>query len=251
MQFVFNKYYDPGMYAQEQWFDRTHNIFFDWLIAGGVLALATYLSFFGLALYYIWRRNRGFFNFSVAEKALLTGLLAGYFFHNIFVFDNLVSYMLFATLLAFLARTGNEHTKVVGGDREVSADIINTVWIPTVVVVMCVVLWVGSVRPYVAGQTLINAIRPQQLGVATNLESFKKALDIGFARPEIREQLMQVALSIQGANVDLKYKKEFLICRAEFEKQLKTLERCAIRAVLRHLLNRLRAYDELLCKARA
>ena len=244
--FVFNKYYDPGMYAQEQWFDRTHNIFFDWLIAGGVLALATYLSFFGLALYYIWRRNRGFFNFSVAEKALLTGLLAGYFFHNIFVFDNLVSYMLFATLLAFLARTANEHAKVVGGDREVSTDIINTVWTPTVIVVMCVVLWVGSVKPYVAGQTLINAIRPQQSGVATNLESFKKALDIGFAKPEIREQLMQVALSIQGANVDLKYKKEFAdLARAEFEKQLKDVPNDARYELFYGIfLNRLRAYDE-------
>ncbi|MDO8634128.1 MAG: O-antigen ligase family protein, partial [archaeon] len=30
--YVFNKYYDPKMYSQEQWFDRTHNVFFDWLI---------------------------------------------------------------------------------------------------------------------------------------------------------------------------------------------------------------------------
>src|SRR3989344_570970 len=34
---VFDKYYNPAMYAQEQWFDRTHNIVFDWLIAGGIL----------------------------------------------------------------------------------------------------------------------------------------------------------------------------------------------------------------------
>src|SRR3989344_5477128 len=31
--YVFNKYYNPNMWRQEQWFDRTHNIFFDWLIA--------------------------------------------------------------------------------------------------------------------------------------------------------------------------------------------------------------------------
>jgi O-antigen ligase len=40
--FVFNKYYNPGMWAQEQWFDRTHDIFFDWLIS--VLWLGTLLS---------------------------------------------------------------------------------------------------------------------------------------------------------------------------------------------------------------
>ena len=31
---VFNKYYNPQMYSQEQWFDRVHNIIFYWLVAG-------------------------------------------------------------------------------------------------------------------------------------------------------------------------------------------------------------------------
>ncbi|MBV9159852.1 MAG: O-antigen ligase family protein, partial [Candidatus Kaiserbacteria bacterium] len=31
---VFDKYYDPRMFAQEPWFDRVHNIIFDWLVAG-------------------------------------------------------------------------------------------------------------------------------------------------------------------------------------------------------------------------
>src|SRR3989344_1730855 len=34
---VFDKYYNPQMYAQEQWFDRVHNIVFDWLVAAGFL----------------------------------------------------------------------------------------------------------------------------------------------------------------------------------------------------------------------
>src|SRR3989338_8450750 len=36
---VFDKYYDPRMYAQEQWFDRVHNIVFDWLVAAGFVGL--------------------------------------------------------------------------------------------------------------------------------------------------------------------------------------------------------------------
>jgi O-antigen ligase len=48
--YVFNKYYDPKMYSQEQWFDRTHNVFFDWLIAGGILGLLSYLSLFVYSL---------------------------------------------------------------------------------------------------------------------------------------------------------------------------------------------------------
>src|SRR3989338_1800558 len=53
--YVFNKYYDPNMWAQEQWFDRTHNIFFDWLIAGGLFGLLAYLSLFCALLFYLWR----------------------------------------------------------------------------------------------------------------------------------------------------------------------------------------------------
>ena len=51
--YVFNKYYDPQMYAQEQWFDRTHNVISDWLIAGGALGLLSYLSILFFAFFYI------------------------------------------------------------------------------------------------------------------------------------------------------------------------------------------------------
>src|SRR3989338_2451217 len=52
---VFDKYYDPQMYAQEQWFDRVHNIVFDWLVAGGFLGLISYLLLFAAALWCVWR----------------------------------------------------------------------------------------------------------------------------------------------------------------------------------------------------
>ena len=44
---VFNKYYDPRLYGQEQWFDRVHNILFDWLVGAGILGLLAYLALFG------------------------------------------------------------------------------------------------------------------------------------------------------------------------------------------------------------
>jgi O-antigen ligase len=49
--YVFAKYYNPGMYGQEQWFDRSHNVFMDWLIAGGVLGLLGYLSLFATLIF--------------------------------------------------------------------------------------------------------------------------------------------------------------------------------------------------------
>lgn len=51
--YVFNEYYDPRLYGQEQWFDRAHNIFMDWLVTGGFLGLIAYLSIFGWCVYYL------------------------------------------------------------------------------------------------------------------------------------------------------------------------------------------------------
>jgi O-antigen ligase len=96
--YVFNKNYNPLMYAQEQWFDRTHNVVLDWLIAGGILGFLSYLSLYGALLYFMWKKS----DFSLEEKAVFTGFIAAYFFHNFFVFDNLISYIIFFYLLAYV-----------------------------------------------------------------------------------------------------------------------------------------------------
>ncbi|HWP61353.1 MAG TPA: O-antigen ligase family protein, partial [Candidatus Paceibacterota bacterium] len=95
---VFDKYYDPRMYAQEQWFDRVHNIVFDWWVAGGTLGLLAYLSIFAATLWALWKSIA----FSKREQAILVGLLVGYFIHNLTVFDNVTSYILFASVLGYI-----------------------------------------------------------------------------------------------------------------------------------------------------
>jgi O-antigen ligase len=91
--YVFNKHYTPDMYRLEPWFDRAHNIFLDWAIAGGILGLVAYLFLYVSLLYSMWNKDS---KLSHAEKSILTGLLVAYFFHNFFVFDHLVSYTLFS-----------------------------------------------------------------------------------------------------------------------------------------------------------
>ena len=103
---IFDKHFDPRMYSQEAWFDRTHNVFFDWLVAGGALGLAFYLALY-LTPYYIMWLGRNKDKFSLAEKSAISGLLVAYFIHNIFVFDNLISYILFFMVLAYV---GNKST---------------------------------------------------------------------------------------------------------------------------------------------
>jgi O-antigen ligase len=99
--YVFSKYYNPKMFNQEPWFDRTHNIIFDWLISAGILGLLSYLSILVGAFYVLvklFKRNllsrKGFLIF-------VSGIIA-YFIQNLFVFDNLNTYLVFFAILAYL-----------------------------------------------------------------------------------------------------------------------------------------------------
>lgn len=98
---VFNKYYEPKLWRQEPWFDRAHNIVFDWLISSGSFGFLSYLGVFIAALCMVWsvfKRGRS----GLFESAGLTSLFVAYGFHNIFVFDNLTSYFAFFSILGYI-----------------------------------------------------------------------------------------------------------------------------------------------------
>lgn len=204
--YVFNKYYDPKMYDQEQWFDRAHNVFFDWLIAGGLPALLAYLSLFACAVYCIWRRAD---ELTVLEKSVLTGLLGGYFFQNLFVFDNITSLIYFGTILAYVEgmshtrdesslRPGRESVdskpKVKSKKSEGEEDL--TFMVSGGAVILAVVLiYVVNYNGFMQNTTLIRAMMNNQGGLARNIELFKEAIAYNsFGTSEAREQLGQIVM---------------------------------------------------------
>ncbi|RJR13508.1 hypothetical protein C4585_01910 [Candidatus Parcubacteria bacterium] len=208
---VFNKYYNPNMYTQEQWFDRVHNIIFDWLIAGGFLGLFAYLALFIISLWYIWRRIEVF---SPIEQSILTGLLAAYFFHNLFVFDNIVSYILFVTILAFIAFRANEAGQATPLLPKLS---FPSGALPIVAVATVIGLWGAAwyvnADALATNKALIRAISPQQEGLQKNFEYFEEALSRkSLGLQETREQLIQVTGQqlARNENVPLDIKQKFL-----------------------------------------
>src|SRR3989344_6478187 len=216
--YVFNEYYNPNMYDQEQWFDRAHNVFFDWLIAGGFPALLAYLSLFGCALYCIWRRAR---TLSVLEKSVLTGLLGGYFFQNLFVFDNITSLIYFFTILAFVESISNKLPvveKKKGTKEEVLQGVsedVSYVVSGGALVLALVLIYVVNYAGYKQNTTLLRALseRSATLGAAHNLALFKEALSYdSFGTSEVREQLAQISLSgIERGKELTRTQQEFLI----------------------------------------
>jgi O-antigen ligase/tetratricopeptide (TPR) repeat protein len=157
--YVFNKYYDPSMYNQEAWFDRAHNQFLDWLIAGGLPAFVLYLGLYLVAAWVIVRNAV----LNVGERAALLGLLAGYAFHNLFVFDNLVSAVFFFALLAFLHSISAIRAPSLALSRPVSDRGI-AIAAPLIGIAGLLVVWALNAPGMVRAHTLIDAIQTQEAG---------------------------------------------------------------------------------------
>ncbi len=195
---VFDKYYHPALWGKEPWFDRSHNVFFDWLINAGVFGLAAYLSLFGLALYYVWRSKE-----DLVIKSLITGFLVGYFVHNIFVFDNLISYIFFFSILAWASAVyaKDEVIELKPVKRIAPVGTNQPLFFGLVVLVLVGVIYFFNWRPIMASRQLILGLVSDPAG-PESLTHFKQALALDtFASGEVREQLLQASLRAAN-NVD-------------------------------------------------
>ncbi len=194
--FVFNEHYDPALYAQEQWFDRSHNIFVDWLVTGGILGLLSYLSIFAACAWYLLIRPliKKDETFTVLERGVLLGILAGYFTHNFVVFDNIVSYIFFAAVLGLIhSRVSRPIQKIE--KVKVDESIIIQIAVPAVVVLLGATIYFFHAPGMLAAGDIIDGFRSAE--PIERLNAFKRAIDRdSFAQQEITEQLSQQVLTV-------------------------------------------------------
>ncbi len=203
---VFNKYYEPILYKQEVWFDRAHNIIMDRLSTTGFLGLGVYLSLFGLAMFSLWRKNKehknseGEYVFSREEASVLTGLLLGYFFHNLFVFDNITSSLIFYFLLAYIAfrtswgvQSRSEISQISneGGYSKYSLALVFGI-------ITLFIIYVVNVSAYLTSKTLIEAFgKSAQSKFDETSALFQKAIAYeSFGTTESREHFSSFAFQL-------------------------------------------------------
>ncbi|MEY2641088.1 MAG: hypothetical protein RL150_481 [Candidatus Parcubacteria bacterium] len=225
---VFDKYYNPKMWNQEQWFDRVHNIVFDWLIAAGFLGLIAYVSVIAALVYLIWKKSS---TFTMLERAVLTGLVAAYCFHNLFVFDNLVSYIYFMALLAFVHARSTAGATPVFPATPVSYNVAGSVAIVLVVIAFPLSAWALNVPSYKQSALLIDALR---VDIAKNLPEakrlFEEALSYDtFGTTETRQQLISLTDHVVRINsIPVEERQAFVTFAAsEMQKELDTKPRDA------------------------
>ena len=202
--YVFNRFYDPSLYHQEPWFDRAHNTFIDWLIAGGLPAFLLFISLFASAIWLLWTRSE----LSRPERIALTSALVGYAFHNLLVFDNLYSYIYFFAILALIDSQVARPLKACERAPELDATSGVTYALPIASVVAFGLVWFANVPGMMAATNLITALSPSASGPSGNIAAFENLIaHPGHAEQEIREQLVSFASAMvqsQGVTDDEK-----------------------------------------------
>ncbi|MEK7077066.1 MAG: O-antigen ligase family protein, partial [Patescibacteria group bacterium] len=202
---VFQKYFDPALFAQEPWFDRSHNIIFDWLIHAGFPGIASYLGMILVACWVIVRGIRKG-SFPVWYGIVLAALFLTYLLQNLFVFDNLNTYLLFFAFLAFTEFFA--HASAIAAPPATNARRVETrsdlgrgiaVGV-TMILVVVGLLYPLHIKPIFESKALIRALNlPSQEGATlSQVESaFREALAYrSFGDTEVREQLSNMARGV-------------------------------------------------------
>ncbi len=191
--YVFNKYYHPSLFQQESWFDRAHNTYLDWLVAGGAPALILFLALLASAFFALYKSAA-----AKPEKLILIGILAGYALQAVSSFDNLFSYILLAALLATAHRLSARPYGALERMGEAKGSELSTIAAPVVLVGTFAMLFVVNAPGIGGSGHLITAA--QQGGNPTGaLAEYEKAIASGsFATQEIAEQALSYASNLAG-----------------------------------------------------
>lgn len=223
--FVFNKYYDPRMYSQEPWFDRAHNTYLDWAIAGGALGLLSYLGIIFSVLYYIFKS----LDLEKKDKAIILGLISAYLFNNIFVFDQTSSYILFFTVLAYVyshaPKTSFRLWDTISNKLE--KILLNDKLRPTLealaLVFFVVVIYFVIYAPWQQNKSLLAVLSLNNQGKIGTIEEYTKPLaGYGMGFSEGLEHVSQTAIGMApNSNVPVELKQNlFNVIDKSFKKHI-------------------------------
>lgn len=222
--YYFNKDYNPLMYGQEQWFDRAHSVFIDWLVATGLIGLIAYLALYLISLIYIWKSN-----LTLGQKSVLIALLAGYGIHNVFVFDNQTSYVMFFTILAFIHSLKTTKIPAILHDtkKHISEDYMTVrdyIVVPVLILIFATGFYFINVRNIQANTRLISALRACSNGSTPSITLFENVLSLNqtTANQEAREQVLSCASNVLGSDkVPNQMKSDFYaLAKKEIEAQI-------------------------------
>jgi len=172
----------------------------------------------------------------------------GYFIHNLFVFDNITSYIFFFAILAFV----HNSIEFEENEKEIFLDKIKEknktqVIVPVIIVLTIFSLYSFNVKGVLANRSLLLGLSPHPEGLSENLKYFKKALSYNYyANQEIREQLMLFSVRALSLTEDQDLKSNFFeLAKKEVQKEMeKDPKNARMRMFAGSFFNNFRVYDE-------
>lgn len=217
------RYYDPGMWT-EAWPDRAHNSILEWLISAGLFGCLSYLGIFVTTLYLLWFRYKT--RTSPETRLLLTAFLGCYFINNLFLFDNIITYLIFFAVLAHL------HFLVQSDAAQMVARSSALIrkrgwWVAissvAIIAMLSATLYFVNYKNIAANLVLMPASIPSRALVenGTDLPDLRvqRILDPQlFARQEIREHLIATVSTLSAQPItDAFRNKLFVLANENFE----------------------------------
>ena len=153
IDYLFNRFYDPSVISEE-WFDRSHNAFFDYAAQyglGGFFLYVALIILFGWTAFSLAKKN-------IAYRPLMYAALV-YGAQNFFVFDTVTTWWLVLALIAALLVTDSETSAspLVKPSYTYGGAIVG--------VLLVAVIIPASIMPLMANHDLFVAYRYQLLDV--------------------------------------------------------------------------------------
>ena len=120
----FSKYFNPNFFrgiGSETLFDRAHNQFVETLVTTGLLAFLIYVAMFVAAIRLLWKKVvRGPPGSDKAIGIGLISLIVAYMIHNSFIFDTSANFVVFFTVLGFIAWLTRQNPALSGKELGLS-----------------------------------------------------------------------------------------------------------------------------------
>jgi O-antigen ligase len=188
----FNRFYTPDI--NEDWFDRSHNIFLDVLVTSGILGLLIYLSIILVLLRKIWQyKDNNYIAFLV-----LFFLIIAYSINNFFVFDTINTAFIFVSILAFVSFLISQDNLYI--DQKLNKKIANIILVLLSLVLICC-LYFFIYHPFYINKKLYKGFSHISVNKELAYSSFSDALRYKFASNEGAIQLESALNNIKTNNL--------------------------------------------------
>ena len=203
---IYNKYYTPDI--SENWFDRTHNVYLDQLMAGGIFGLIAYLAILFYLFYLLFKNRRE----DYWQFAVVSSLLVAYAIHNFFVFDTLNTSFLYFFLIGLISfREKNAEEK----NAQPNNQAFNRIFI-ILIIINIFVFYKLVYLPLKINRAIYVGYYYAVADTYRSYENFKQALSYKFGSTEAAAQLNKMWDIVEAQNdINAAVKEKYLALNRE------------------------------------